>query len=272
VRARNSDEGYSERGFALLVVLWALVLLALLVTQLAATWHREARIAFNIRASAMAEAAADGAVYEAIFHLLDRSDRHWAADGAIHQLLSPGTLIQVRIENEADKVNPNTAPAVLLQALLRELGANARSAAVLAGAIVDWRTPAQSSTRDRAARYQAAGRAYAPSGAPFENINELRNVLGMTPQMLAALKPHLTLYSDSDPVRGDPVVGRAMADVGYGADDLVIEETGGPLIASITAAASRADGSHFRRHAVVRISGSGSERPVLILTWEVADN
>jgi general secretion pathway protein K len=274
VSARNSEKDASERGFALLIVLWILVFLALLVTQLTVAWHSEARIAFNIRANAMAEAAADGAVYEAVFHLLDSSDRRWSADGAIHQLLSPGSITRVRIENEADKVNPNTAPAALLQALLREVGANARTAALLAGAIVDWRTPAQSpaAKRDKAARYQAAGYTYVPSGAPFESVEELRDVLGMTSQMLAALKPHLTVYSDSDPGRGDPVVARALVDVGYGADSFVIDEANGPLIVSVTAAVSRSDGSRFIRHAVVRVSLRGRGRPVRFLTWEEPDD
>jgi general secretion pathway protein K len=255
-------------------VLWILVFLALLVTQLTVAWHSEAQIASNVRANAMAEAAADGAVYEAVFHLLDRSDRHWGADGVIHQLRSPGSIIRVRIENEADKVNPNTAPAELLQALLREVGANARSAALLAGAIVDWRTPAQTSAakRDRAARYQAAGYTYMPSGAPFESIGELRDVIGMTPQVLAALRPHLTVYSSSDPGIGDPVVAAALMDAGFGNNNLVINDASMPLIVSVTAAVSRSDGSRFIRHAVMSVTRGGRGRPVRFLTWEESDN
>ena len=274
VSARGSEGDASERGFALLIVLWILVFLALLVTQLTVAWHSEAQIASNVRANAMAEAAADGAVYEAVFHLLDRSDRHWGADGVIHQLRSPGSIIRVRIENEADKVNPNTAPAELLQALLREVGANARSAALLAGAIVDWRTPAQTSAakRDRAARYQAAGYTYMPSGAPFESIGELRDVIGMTPQVLAALRPHLTVYSNSDPGIGDPVVATALMDAGFGNNNLVINNASAPLIVSVTAAVSRSDGSRFIRHAVMSVSPGGRGHPVRFLTWEEPDD
>src|SRR5277367_4288128 len=77
---------HAQRGFALLIVLWTLVLLVLLVTQLTAAGRTETRIAANLRSGAAAEAAAEGAVYEALFHLLDSSAGHWNVDGAIHQV------------------------------------------------------------------------------------------------------------------------------------------------------------------------------------------
>jgi Tfp pilus assembly protein PilX len=48
-----------ERGFALLIVLWALVLLTLVFTQLVSAGRGEAELTANLRAGATAEAAAD---------------------------------------------------------------------------------------------------------------------------------------------------------------------------------------------------------------------
>ena len=64
-----------------------------------------------------------------------------------------------------------------------------------------------------AARYAAAGRDYAPSGAPFASPDELGAVLGMTPDLLARLKPHLTVFTDGDPSTAtqDVVVAQALA-------------------------------------------------------------
>ncbi|MDR3535940.1 MAG: hypothetical protein P4L71_05530, partial [Acetobacteraceae bacterium] len=59
-----------EAGFALLLVLWSLVLLSLILTQLLSAGRSEAQLAGNLRNAAMAEAIADGAVREAVFHLL----------------------------------------------------------------------------------------------------------------------------------------------------------------------------------------------------------
>ena len=59
----------------------------------------------------------------------------------------------------------------------------------------------------KAAQYRAAGMTYGPPGRPFENLDELGYVLGMTKPLLAALKPHLTLWSTSDP---DPAAADAV--------------------------------------------------------------
>ena len=55
-----------QRGFALLIVLWTMGLLALLVAQFTATGRGEVQMATNLRANAVTQAAADGAVYEAM--------------------------------------------------------------------------------------------------------------------------------------------------------------------------------------------------------------
>jgi general secretion pathway protein K len=56
----------SQRGFALLIVLWTMVLLALLVAQFTTTGRTEVQVATNLRANAATEAAADGAIYQTI--------------------------------------------------------------------------------------------------------------------------------------------------------------------------------------------------------------
>ena|SRR5262249_24006792 len=81
---RKSQNG-RNRGFALLIVLWTLVLIAFVIAHVTATARSELRIAGNLKANAVAQAAADGAIYEAIFNLADpRQDQRWLADGAGH--------------------------------------------------------------------------------------------------------------------------------------------------------------------------------------------
>jgi general secretion pathway protein K len=59
-----------QGGFALLIVLWTMVLLALLVAQFTTTGRNEVQVAANLRANAVTEAAADGALFEAIMRLV----------------------------------------------------------------------------------------------------------------------------------------------------------------------------------------------------------
>lgn len=79
-KRRAGREGIPPRGFALLIVLWALVLAALIAAQVTALGRRETLIAANLRTADVAAAAADGAVEEAVFRLM-RHEAGWDPDG-----------------------------------------------------------------------------------------------------------------------------------------------------------------------------------------------
>jgi len=186
-----------QRGFALLLVLWTMVLLSLIGSRIAASGRAEAQLAANVRDAAVTEAAADGAVQEAAFHLLDAPPRRWAADGSARRLQMPGAVVEVRVESEDGKVNPNVASAALLAALLHEAGADTRTAGLVADSILRWRFPwVRPGMNDPTlAAYKAAGLNYGPAGAPFRSLDEVGAVLGMTPDLLNRVRPYLSLYA-----------------------------------------------------------------------------
>ncbi len=266
-----------EGGFALLVVLWSLALLALLGTHVVATGRSEVQLAANLRGAAAAEAAADGALFQAVFHLLDPSPRRWRPDGVSREIALPGgAAATVRVESEQGKVNPNLASAPLLQALLLPLGVEPRAAASLAASILDWRTAGQRPRPDGAKepQYRAAGRDYAPPGRPFESLEELGLVLGMTPELLARLTPFLSVYQGGDPdLRfAHPVVAQALADaVGRGEDIEVESEADTVPVVVITAAAALPGGARFTRQAHVRLGPGARRRAWQILSWRAVE-
>ena len=269
-----SDKTGGDRGFALLIVLWSIVLLALLVTHLTATGRAETQLAGNLRTAAVMEAAADGAASEAIFHLLDSSAGHWPADGAAHRIRLPGAVVDLSIGNEAGKLNINTVQPALLQALLHVTGVDTGTAASIAAAVVDWRFPdAQASPGGaKAQQYRDAGRDYGPPGAPFQSLEELSFVLGMTPAIQARIVPYLSIYHDGDPDTRDapgPVLQAIRESTGANAPPT----TGPPdeRVVVITAAAARPEGSRggrFVRRAVVRIGTRAQGGLFQILTWD----
>ncbi len=270
------QRGFAQRGFALLIVLWSLALIAFLATQLVAAGRQDVQAARNMMDAAVTEAAVDGAVQQAIFRLLDPSTRHWDAGDTLHAFRLGPTSVTVRIEPESDRVNPNIASAKLLRALLAQLGADRVAAATVADAIVRWRssggTPAW--LRAEAARYRAAGSDYAPSGLPFHRANDLAAVLGMTPTLLARLVPHLTVFSAANPTAAthDPVVARALgeaatpADSGDDTGDDSDDDAG--VTVSVIADARGPGDSRFIAHAVVRIDPAVTTRRYRILAFE----
>src|SRR5258708_28004758 len=98
----------SDQGFALLVVLWMLVLTSFLVALIAASGRTELRITGNLVANGEAAAAADGAVHRAIFNLTDpQPELRWPLNGSVHQLAIGDCLVETRLLDEAARINPN---------------------------------------------------------------------------------------------------------------------------------------------------------------------
>ncbi len=264
-----SRSGIRQRGVALLIVLWSLALLALLGTQVLTTSRQDTELAHNQLGAATLEMAADGAVQQAVWHVLDGSSNHWNADGLVHMIRVGATVVAVHIDSEADKVNPTIASPALLQALLLEVGTDPVAAGALATSIVQWRLGSGPVARRNATflRYQKAGLDYAPSGAPIDSIDELGAVIGMTPDLLAQLRPHLTLFTDADPptTTHDLVVARALALAGQ----LTVEASdSSEQLLSVTADARGPESGRFITHVVVRINMLPQGRRYEILAHE----
>ena len=207
---------HPSAGFALLIVLWTLVLITFLVLHVTASGRTETRIASNLQLNAVAATAADGGISAAIFNQTSpQPEERWPVLGPLHQMTVGDCRVVVRIENEAARINPNLASPALMEALLRALGLDPDISRRVAAAIADWVGSSQTpKTADvLKAEYQTAGLDYAPPAAPFESIDEISRVLGVTPAIYAALRPHLTLYGTAqpDPVGADPVVAAALA-------------------------------------------------------------
>ena len=206
-------------GFALIIVLWALVLISFITAHLIGNGRVELRIAGNLAANAATEAAADGAVYHTIFHLLDpQPERRWTLDGVARDLVVGGTPVNITIDDETAKVNPNLAPPALLEALFRLTGSDPETAHLLTAAVAEWiGRPIVASTPEKMlSKYRSAGLDYAPPGEPLETIDELQRVIGMTASTLAAIRPHVSLFSTAEPTptRADGVVLAAMKQAG----------------------------------------------------------
>jgi general secretion pathway protein K len=251
-----------EQGFALLIVLWTMVLLALLVTGITGTGRTEAQLATNLRENAQLQAEADGASCDVIFHALATSG----------PLLAFGEMVRgrarVRVEDEAGKINPNTAPLQLLLALLRHVGVADDMTASLAAAIADWRddNPTASPSGAKAPQYIAAGQNYGSPQEPFQSVAELADVL-------VRLAPHISIYNMGAPELNvaDPVVVAALNNVAGGqAIGAPASSATGSRTIGITATVSGPNGARFTRHADVGI-GTGDHGPgYRILTWTVS--
>lgn len=250
LRAANDER---QRGFALLIVLWTLVLISFLVAQLTGNGRSELTIANNLASNAAAQAAADGGTYEAIFNLISQQpERHWPLDGSAHEIRIGASSIRLRLENEAARINPNLAPPDLVEALLRVVGIEPQQASTTATLIARW-VGLPTASRP-AIDGMMAGPAFHPPGSPLESIDELAQVPGIDKTLLDALRPHLTLLGPAspDPAAADPVVAAAMA-LAKPIETTGPPEAPGTETVRIVADADGPHGAAANRTAVVRI-------------------
>jgi general secretion pathway protein K len=198
--AAAPDAGWRERGFALIIVLWFLVLIGSIGIVLILHGRSETAIAHNTRAAANAEALADAGIAGAAFNQTEPAPANrWKFGDTGHRIDLPGGYVVIQIADETRKINPNHAPAALLAGLFEASGVERNRALHLGGAIADWVSPegppsAYGAKRDA---YRAAGKDYEPPNLPFETLDDLNLVLGMTPDILAQVRPYLTIYTQT---------------------------------------------------------------------------
>lgn len=289
---RPPFRGYRQRGTALILVLWLIVLLTALVggfALAARTEHLQGRVL--VRGLVASGAARAGLEY-AITRLAQPDARlQWRPDGRAYQWRYAGADVEVKIIDENGKLDLNQADAVLLAALLQGAGAEPEQAARVAAAIVDWRDAdplTQPSGGGEDGDYAAANLPYGAKDAEFESVAELQQVLGMTPALFARIEPHVTVYSGR--ARPDPAFASAQVLDAMGLDGAQIvaqrRGSGDPLSPegglpmggmagagsgtySIESRARLSDGRESRLRAVVRTGGGGLPgMAYLPLRWE----
>lgn len=249
-----------QHGVALLMVLW----MVLLMSGLLAAYAMTARVEHIAGRTAAAQVVAQQAARAGLEYAVSRmggSDpgRRWTPDGSGHDLTFGGAQVRVNVRDESGKVDLNASDRTLLSGLLAGTGMPRPQAERLAGAIIDWRdadTLVQVGGGAEDGDYRAAGLPYGAKDAPFESVEELRQVLGITAEAFDALSPYLTVHT-----------GRALPDPAW-ADGPVLAASGqqapatpplggGSGTYSIDSTAQLADGRGARLSVLLRVGGNG---------------
>jgi general secretion pathway protein K len=206
-----------QQGLALVLVLWVLALMTIMAGSFALSTQREATLLSHAHERAKAVALADGAVHYTMLMLsLPNPRLRWRADGTPYLWNLDGARVRIRIFDEAGKVDLNAAQEPTLRALFKFVGKDEEQAVQLADAILDWRDADDLKRMHGAesAEYRMAKPKQKPQNRNFLVMEELRGVLGITPELFRALEPWLTLYTGQDglnPARASPEILTALA-------------------------------------------------------------
>lgn len=188
-----------QAGIALIIVLWITTLLMLIASSFIYAMRTDVHIVANSLARARLEATADAAVQRGILELLKppQLPNRWSSDGVPQPWNYQGVAVDVSMTDESGKIDINTVSDVLLRGLFLAQGMKDEEVAAVTDAILDWRDPDSLKRLHGAeeAEYLAAGYSYKPANAAFQSIEELRLVMGITPELFNKVAPLITIYS-----------------------------------------------------------------------------
>ncbi|MBU6462909.1 MAG: general secretion pathway protein GspK [Bradyrhizobium sp.] len=179
-------------------VLWGLALLTSIALSVLSGGTMSYGRAQNSLEPRRTSVLVEAGVNRAVAALLDPlPERRWPADGVPQRFEFDGVALRISVQDELGKIDLNQAEPALLASLLQSAGLDPPAANDLANNIVDWRTelPAKRADGAKEQDYRAAGLSYRPRNGPFQSVDELLLVMGMTPALFKRIEPALTVYS-----------------------------------------------------------------------------
>jgi general secretion pathway protein K len=190
-----------QRGMALVMVLWVISLMTIMAGSFALSTQREAGILSHAHERAKALAMADAGInYAMVMLSITDPKKRWQSDGRPYLWQANGGKVRLRIIDEGGKIDLNVAQEQTLKAALQLALQNEDQATQLTDAIIDWRD-ADDIKRNMGAEaedYKAKGMKALPQNRNFMVMDELRGVMGISPDLYRKLENWFTLYSGSD--------------------------------------------------------------------------
>jgi general secretion pathway protein K len=183
---------------AILYVLWGIGLLAVIATSVLSAGTVSYALSHTSLEAAQRQAAAEAALARAVLALLDaRPDRRWRVDGVPREFTFGEARMRVSIQDELGRIDINQADYGLLTGLFRSAGLTATEASGVADKLLDWRDTSSArrlnGAKDR--DYRAAGYAAGPRNGPFQSVDEVQMIMGMTRELYQRVAPAITVYS-----------------------------------------------------------------------------
>lgn len=203
---RSVHYALHQKGMALIAVLWITAALSLLAMSLSQMARTDIQVVAVVKQSTQAQARGDGALTVAC---------DWLAKNLVKSkgyqripVVVGGERLVVTAVSSVGFINVNAASAGLLRDMfIFGAGLSDADATRIASNIIAWRSPpsAQANTDQEAALYRKAGLS-PPRHAPFRVSQDMRQVLGITPDIYARIAPLISTSNKIKSSRVNPLV------------------------------------------------------------------
>ncbi len=189
-----------QQGVALIMVLWMIIVMMSLAATLLYAVKTETSLVNHARQVAQARAFADAAAHYTIMQLFLPTDkRQIRLGGTANQWHYAGYQADIRIVGENGLIDINRTNRELLRRVLEAIGVVDEAAETLLDRIEDFRDSDDLKRMNGAEDkdYEQEGLQYGAKDAGLQRIEELQQVLGMTPDIYQLLSRYLSVHSFS---------------------------------------------------------------------------
>jgi general secretion pathway protein K len=284
-----------QRGIALVLVLWVLLLLTIIIGSFALVARMDRLEANALLWGTQARMQAEAAIHLAVLSLRDPQEEYrMIADGRLYETEVDSVLLEVRATDERGKLDINAADELTLANLFSGHGMDFGEAELLAAAILDWRDEDDLERVNGAEEdaYLAAGMAIGPANRPFMMTEELLQVIGMNYELFRRVEPGITVFSRAaqpDPAFAPVEALMALPDITYDEatslveqrqarqpgeelgielpNGIVVMEQGRGVTYSIEARATMPNGVQEQLRATIKLGGNNDGVPFQVLRW-----
>ena len=216
-------------GVILVTVLWSIALLSALAMAAAVTFRGFAGV-MAVERDRVQGAALLSAGLETAAGIIDALGDAPLLDNEARVNLATGS-VRSRLTDEGGRIDVGKAPAEVIAALLRSVGASQAAANDVAQRIVERRNPGNTPRPNVAlgstngdGRRQMGQPSTPEMGPPFSDLRQLQLVPGMRPEWVAGIMPLATVFGSEtiNPLTAPPGVIAALPGVAKGQADAFV--------------------------------------------------
>ncbi len=295
LRSRSPAAGGRQRGIALVIVLWILLLVTISTGAYTLMARMDQLEAHTVISSTRARMAAEAGINLAVLSLRDPDElTRMVPDGRPYEIQVQDVLVEIQVTDERGKVDINAVDELTLLQLFQGHGLVGDDAVYLAAAVMDWADVDEIERANGAElpAYASAGLDVGPGNRPFLMVEEVLQVLGMPWDLYKKMEPGLTVFSESgmpdhayapleallampDMTEEDAlnfIAERQSQDATTGVgttlpNGQVAMARGRGLTYSILAKATLPNGIWDQVEATIRLGGSSTGLPYKVLRW-----
>ncbi len=284
-----------QQGVALIIVLWISVLLAVISGSYVLLSRTEMLQARYLLDSTRALYFAEAGIHRAAYELRNPDiETRWEGNGRTYFMEFMDANIEIQIEDETGKIDLNSADEQLLNGLFSSINIEEQQALELVGAILDWRDPDDLLNLNGAedSDYDSAGYSYGAKDAPFDTVEELQQVMGMSYEIYTQIEPALTVYSGRGQLNKALAPRQALAALPDMTPDILNDfvcarnnnlqgeplpalpdgtipvARGGGLTYSVRSRATLPNGAWNQLQVTIRLRGLPGQKPFTIMRWK----